>query len=91
MWLIAMVSVILVLAAPARADDPLVLPPSTAQITLGESARFRYNLGDSHPIHYAGGSGLHSRLLAAPAKSKSSWDNAASSSLVVRVTPQMAG
>jgi BatD DUF11 like domain len=95
MWLIAMVSVILVLAAPARADDPLVYATiQPAQITLGESARFTItNLGDSPPsITMPVVSGLQFEIVGRARQIEIiNGTTLPSSSIVVRVTPQMAG
>ena len=85
----------LVLAAPAIADDPLVYATiQPAQITLGESARFTItNLGDgAAPINMPVVSGLQFEIVARTRQIEIiNGTTLPSSSIVVRVTPQMAG
>jgi hypothetical protein len=94
-WLIALVGVLLVSAAPAIADDPLVYATiQPAQITLGESARFTItNLGDgAAPITMPVVSGLQFEIVAHTHQIELiNGTTLPSSSIVVRVTPQMAG
>jgi hypothetical protein len=94
-WLIALVGVLLVSAAPAIADDPLVYATiQPAQITLGESARFTItNLGDGRaPITMPVVSGLQFEIVARTQQIELiNGTTLPSSSIVVRVTPQMAG
>ena len=83
-WLIALVG-LLVSAAPAIADDPLVYATiQPAQITLGESARFTItNLGDGRtPITMPVVSGLQFEIVRSeerrvgkecPSKCRSRW------------------
>jgi len=95
MWLIAMVSVISFLASPVRADDPLVYATiQPAQITLGESARLTItNLGDSTPpTTMPVVSGLQFEIVGRTRQIEIiNGTTLPSSSVVVRVTPQMAG
>jgi BatD DUF11 like domain len=94
-WLIALVGVLLVSAAPAIADDPLVYATiQPAQITLGESARFTItNLGDgAAPITMPVVSGLQFEIVAHTHQIELiNGTTLPSSSIVVRVTPQIAG
>jgi BatD DUF11 like domain len=94
-WLIAMLSVIFVIAEPARADDPLVYATiQPAQITLGESARFTItNLGDGKvPLTMPVVSGLQFEIVGRTRQIEIiNGTTLPSSSIVVRVTPQMAG
>jgi BatD DUF11 like domain len=92
---IALGSVLLVLCGPAAADDPLVyatIQPS--QITLGESAKFTItNLGDSVPqITMPVVSGLQFEIVAHGRQIEIiNGTTLPSTSIIVRVTPQMAG
>ncbi|MDP9009131.1 MAG: BatD family protein [Pseudomonadota bacterium] len=94
-WLIAIVSLLLVLAAPAIADDPLVYATiQPAQITLGESARFTItNLGDgAAPITMPVVSGLQFEIIGRTRQIEIiNGTTLPSTSIVVRVTPQIAG
>jgi len=94
-WLIALVGVLLLSAAPAIADDPLVYTTiQPAQITLGESARFTItNLGDgAAPITMPVVSGLQFEIVGHTRQIELiNGTTLPSSSIVVRVTPQMAG
>jgi hypothetical protein len=85
----------LVLAAPAIADDPLVYATiQPAQITLGESARFTItNLGDgTAPITMPVVSGLQFEVVGRTRQIEIiNGTTLPSSSIVVRVTPQIAG
>ena len=87
--------VLLVSAAPAIADEPLVYATiQPAQITLGESARFTItNLGDgAAPITMPVVSGLQFEIVAHTHQIELiNGTTLPSSSIVVRVTPQMAG
>jgi hypothetical protein len=91
----AIASAALVLAAPAIADDPLVYATiQPAQITLGESAKFTItNLGDgTAPITMPVVSGLQFEIVARTRQIEIiNGTTLPSSSIVVRVTPQMAG
>jgi len=78
-FLMAIAGAALVLAAPAIADDPLVYATiQPAQITLGESAKFTITKfrGRHGPITMPVVSGLQFEIVAEPAKSNSSTDNA---------------
>jgi len=94
-WLMAIAGAALVLAAPAVADDPLVYATiQPAQITLGESAKFTItNLGDgTAPITMPVVSGLQFEIVARTRQIEIiNGTTLPSSSIVVRVTPQMAG
>jgi BatD DUF11 like domain len=89
------VSLVIVLAARAIADDPLVYATiQPAQITLGESARFTItNLGDgSAPITMPVVSGLQFEIIGRTRQIEIiNGTTLPSTSIVVRVTPQMAG
>jgi hypothetical protein len=94
-WLIVLAGVLLVSAAPATADEPLVYATiQPAQITLGESARFTItNLGDgAAAITMPVVSGLQFEIVAHTHQIELiNGTTLPSSSIVVRVTPQMAG
>jgi BatD DUF11 like domain len=89
------VSLVIVLAARAVADDPLVYATiQPAQITLGESARFTItNLGDvAAPITMPVVSGLQFEIIGRTRQIEIiNGTTLPSTSIVVRVTPQMAG
>jgi hypothetical protein len=93
--LIALVSVLLFLSTPAAADDPLVYATiQPAQITLGESARLTItNLGDgTAPISMPVVSGLRFEIIGRTRQVEiSNGTTFPSSSIVISVTPQMAG
>jgi len=93
--LIGIVSLVIVLAARAVADDPLVYATiQPAQITLGESARFTItNLGDgAAPITMPVVSGLQFEIIGRTRQIEIiNGTTLPSTSIVVRVTPQMAG
>jgi oxygen tolerance protein BatD len=93
--LTAIAGAALALAAPAIADDPLVYATiQPAQITLGESAKFTItNLGDgTAPITMPVVSGLQFEIVARTRQIEIiNGTTLPSSSIVVRVTPQMAG
>ena len=93
--LIGIVSLVIVLAAQAVADDPLVYTTiQPAQITLGESARFTItNLGDgAAPITMPVVSGLQFEIIGRTRQIEIiNGTTLPSTSIVVRVTPQMAG
>jgi len=93
--LMGIVSLVIVLAARAVADDPLVYATiQPAQITLGESARFTItNLGDgAAPITMPVVSGLHFEIIGRTRQIEIiNGTTLPSTSIVVRVTPQMAG
>jgi hypothetical protein len=94
-WSIALVSALLVLAVPAVADDPLVYATiQPAQITLGESAKFTItNLGGgTAPITMPVVSGLQFEIVGRTRQIEIiNGTTLPSSSIVVRVTPQIAG
>jgi hypothetical protein len=94
-WLIATVGVLLLSAAPAIADEPLVYATiEPAQITLGESAKFTItNLGDGMaPITMPVVSGLQFEIVGHTRQFEIiNGTTLPSSSIVVRVTPQIAG
>src|SRR6267154_5537093 len=94
-WLFATVLMSLLGAATAVADDPLVYATiQPAQITLGESAKFTItNLGDgTAPITMPVVSGLQFEIVARTRQIEIiNGTTLPSSSIVVRVTPQMAG
>jgi hypothetical protein len=83
------------LAAPAVADDPLVYATiQPAQIQLGESAQFTItNLGDgTNPITMPVVAGLKFEIIARTREVQLiNGTTLPSSSIVMRVTPQMAG
>jgi hypothetical protein len=94
-WLMAIAGMVLALATPAIADDPLVYatiqPP---QIMLGESAMFTItNLGDgTAPITMPVVSGLKFEIVARTRQIELiNGTTLPSYATVVRVTPQMAG
>jgi BatD DUF11 like domain len=92
----AIVSLLLLAAAPARADDPWVYSTiQPAQITLGESARFTITtLGDTvaPSITMPKVSGLKFEVIGRTRQIEiSNGTTLPSASIVVRVTPQMAG
>lgn len=92
----AIVSLLLLAAAPAGADDPWVYSTiQPAQITLGESARFTItNLGDGAPpsITMPKVSGLKFEVIGRTRQIEIiNGTTLPSTSIVVRVTPQMAG
>lgn len=93
--LMGIVSLVIVLAARAVADDPLVYATiQPAQITLGESARFTItNLGDgAAPITMPVVSGLQFEIIGRTRQIEIiNGTTLPSTSIVVRVTPQMAG
>jgi hypothetical protein len=93
--LMGIVSLVIVLAARAVADDPLVYATiQPAQITLGESARFTItNLGDvGAPITMPVVSGLQFEIIGHTRQIEIiNGTTLPSTSIVVRVTPQMAG
>jgi hypothetical protein len=93
--LMGIVSLVIVLAARAVADDPLVYATiQPAQITLGESARFTItNLGDgAPPITMPVVSGLQFEIIGRTRQIEIiNGTTLPSTSIVVRVTPQMAG
>src|SRR5258707_886329 len=93
--LIGIVSLVIALAARAVADDPLVYATiQPAQITLGESAKFTItNLGDgTAPITMPVVSGLQFEIVGRTRQIELiNGTTLPSSSIVVRVTPQMAG
>jgi oxygen tolerance protein BatD len=93
--LMGIVSLVIVLAARAVADDPLVYATiQPAQITLGESARFTItNLGDgAPPITIPVVSGLQFEIIGRTRQIEIiNGTTLPSTSIVVRVTPQMAG
>src|SRR3984957_17091295 len=93
--LMGIVSLVIVLAARAVADDPLVYATiQPAQITLGESARFTItNLGDGAPsITMPVVSGLQFEIIGRTRQIEIiNGTTLPSTSIVVRVTPQMAG
>jgi len=93
--LMGIVSLVIVLAAQAVADDPLVYTTiQPAQITLGESARFTItNLGDgAAPITMPVVSGLQFEIIGRTRQIEIiNGTTLPSTSIVVRVTPQMAG
>jgi oxygen tolerance protein BatD len=93
--LMGIVSLVIVLAARAVADDPLVYATiQPAQITLGESARFTItNLGDgATPITMPVVSGLQFEIIGRTRQIEIiNGTTLPSTSIVVRVTPQMAG
>jgi hypothetical protein len=93
--LMGIVSLVIVLAARAVADDPLVYATiQPAQITLGESARFTItNLGDgAPPITMPVVSGLQFDIIGRTRQIEIiNGTTLPSTSIVVRVTPQMAG
>jgi hypothetical protein len=94
-WLIALAGALFILAAPAFADDPLVYATiQPAQITLGESAKFTItNLGDgSAAITMPVVSGLQFEIVGRTRQIEIvNGTTLPSSSIVVRVTPQIAG
>jgi hypothetical protein len=94
-WLIAIASLVLVLAAPAIADAPLVYTTiQPAQITLGQSARFTItNLGDdAPPVTLPVVSGLQFEIIGRSRQIEIiNGTTLPSSSIIVRVTPQIAG
>ncbi|HXI47927.1 MAG TPA: BatD family protein, partial [Steroidobacteraceae bacterium] len=94
-FLMVIAGAALVLAAPAIADEPLVYATiQPAQITLGESAKFTItNLGDSTaPITMPVVSGLQFEIVGRTRQVEIiNGTTLPSSSIVVRVTPQMAG
>jgi hypothetical protein len=83
------------MAAPAAADDPLVYATiQPAQIKLGESAQFTItNLGDgTNPITMPVVAGLKFEIIARTREVQLiNGTTLPSSSIVMRVTPQMAG
>jgi hypothetical protein len=92
----AIVSLLLLAAAPASADDPWVYATiQPAQITLGESARFTItNLGDTvaPSIKMPVVSGLKFEVIGRTRQIEIiNGTTLPSASIVVRVTPQMAG
>jgi BatD DUF11 like domain len=92
----AIVSLLVLAAAPAGADDPWVYSTiQPAQITLGESARFTItNLGDGAPpsITMPKVSGLKFEVIGRTRQIEIiNGTTLPSTSIVVRVTPQMAG
>jgi BatD DUF11 like domain len=92
----AIVSLLLLAAAPASADDPWVYATiQPAQITLGESARFTItNLGDgaAPSITIPVVSGLKFEVIGHTRQIEIiNGTTLPSTSIVVRVTPQMAG
>ena len=93
--LMGIVSLVILLAARAVADDPLVYATiQPAQITLGESARFTItNLGDvAAPITMPVVSGLQFEVIGRTRQIEIiNGTTLPSTSIVVRVTPQMAG
>jgi hypothetical protein len=93
--LMGIVSLVIVLAARAVADDPLVYATiQPAQIMLGESARFTItNLGDvGAPITMPVVSGLQFEIIGRTRQIEIiNGTTLPSTSIVVRVTPQMAG
>jgi oxygen tolerance protein BatD len=93
--LLGIVSLVIILAARAVADDPLVYATiQPAQITLGESARFTItNLGDgAPPITMPVVSGLQFEIIGRTRQIEIiNGTTLPSTSIVVRVTPQMAG
>jgi BatD DUF11 like domain len=94
-WLIGLASALLIWTAPAVADDSLVYATiQPAQITLGESARFTItNLGDgATPITMPVVSGLQFEIVGHTRQIEIvNGTTLPSSSIVVRVTPQIAG
>ncbi len=94
-WLIGILVSGLVLVAPAIADDPLVYATiQPAQITLGESARFTItNLGEgTTPISLPVVSGLQFEIIGRTHQIEIvNGTTLPSSSLIVRVTPKIAG
>jgi hypothetical protein len=93
--LMGIVTLVIVLAARAVADDPLVYATiQPTQITLGESARFTItNLGDvAAPITMPVVSGLQFEIIGRTRQIEIiNGTTLPSTSIVVRVTPQMAG
>ncbi len=93
--LLGIVSLVIVLAARAVADDPLVYATiQPAQITLGESARFTItNLGDgAPPITMPVVAGLQFEIIGRTRQIEIiNGTTLPSTSIVVRVTPQIAG
>ena len=93
--LIAVLAALLISSAPAAADDPLVYATiQPAQITLGESARFTItNLGDgTAPITMPVVSGLQFEIVGRSRQIELvNGTTLPSTSIIVRVTPQMAG
>jgi hypothetical protein len=93
--LMGIVSLAIVLAARAVADDPLVYATiQPTQITLGESARFTItNLGDvAAPITMPVVSGLQFEIIGRTRQIEIiNGTTLSSTSIVVQVTPQMAG
>jgi len=92
----AIVGLLLLAAAPASADDPWIYATiQPAQITLGESARFTItNLGDgaTPPITMPVVSGLKFEVIGHTRQIEIiNGTTLPSTSIVVRVTPQMAG
>jgi hypothetical protein len=93
--LMGIVSLAIVLAARAVADDPLVYATiQPTQITLGESARFTItNLGDvAAPITMPVVSGLQFEIIGRTRQIEIiNGTTLSSTSIVVQVTPQIAG
>jgi hypothetical protein len=94
-WLIGILAWALFLTAPALADEPLVYATiQPTQITLGESANFTItNLGDGTvPITLPVVSGLRFEIIGRTHQIELiNGTTLPSSSIIVRVTPQIAG
>jgi hypothetical protein len=94
-WLLAMLAGYLGLLATAMADEPLVYTTiQPAQITLGESARFTItNIGDVvTPVALPVVSGLQFEIIGRTHQIEIvGGTTLPSSSVIVRVTPQVAG